>query len=295
MNKVCAIVISFNPDETIISNVAALIPQVDEVVVVDNGSDCYSQRYIKHLTRNFGIKVIYNQANLGIAAALNVGVNYAIQGKYDWVATFDQDSLAPGDFISSMLIAYESCDYKEDVALVSPTYQEQQTGLLLSFGNPGDQRFARIKMTMTSGNLVKTSVFSSVGEFDEGFFIDYVDIEFCLRCLKNHYKIIESSESTLLHSLGSTRLHYLFGRKLVVTNHSDIRRYYITRNKIFVYKRYFSEEPIWCVKDFLSSVKDIPKIVLFEEHSASKILHMARGLWHGLRGKEGMLGLPAKS
>jgi rhamnosyltransferase len=114
----------------------------------------------------------------------------------------DQDSLAPADFIVSMLSDYASYPKQEHVALIAPLYRDRHTGLLLEDPCQGGSRALEIESAMTSGNLVKTSIFAEVGFFAEDFFIDYVDHEFCLRCNQRGYVILQSCRSVLAHSLG---------------------------------------------------------------------------------------------
>ena len=289
MNRICAVIVSYNPDDSIISNVNSLIPQVDEVVIVDNGFRACSKVHLDYLSKTHDIKVIYNAHNLGIAAALNTGVKYAIDaGGYTWIATFDQDSLAPQGFISSMLAAYESCEYKQEVAIIAPIYnQDRKSGIISSFGNHQDMLFVNLKTVITSGNLVKANVFGLVGLFDEDFFIDYVDFEFCLRCLKGNHKIIGSCQSVLVHNLGDTVIRTLFGRTLHITNHDSTRRYYATRNRIVVYRRYLFFDPLWCISDLLLFAKEAAKLVLYEKDIASKFSSITKGVYDGLLGRMG--------
>jgi rhamnosyltransferase len=69
------------------------------------------------------VTVKYNPTNVEIAAALNQGVRYALDRGYEWVATFDQDSLAPSHFIQTMLAEYESFTEQELVAIIASKYQ----------------------------------------------------------------------------------------------------------------------------------------------------------------------------
>lgn len=289
MRNVCAVIISYNPGDYLISNVIALRPQVDNVIIVDNGSREYLRNILDTVSKIGGVKVIYNKDNLGIAAALNIGIKYAMNAGYNWVATFDQDSKAKTEFINSMLSAYESCEYKDSVAIISPIYYDQVTGKYCSFGrgkaNPAS--FIKVETTMTSGNLIPTYIFPKVGLFDEAFFIDYVDYEFCFRCLAHGFKIIESQTSVLYHKVGEPTQHRFLWKNISATNHSPLRWYYITRNRIVLWKRYFLVKPGWVMRDIIGLVKQILKIVLYENDIAKKVFSIIKGIYHGFSGKLG--------
>lgn len=120
----CVVMVSYNPVSETGVNVNALVGQVAEVVIVDNGS--VGQESLELLAKLAGqetVTVKYNPTNVGIAAALNQGVRYALDRGYEWVATFDQDSLAPSHFIQTMLAEYESFTEQELVAIIASKYQ----------------------------------------------------------------------------------------------------------------------------------------------------------------------------
>lgn len=288
-NQVCAVFVAYNPSDNIISNVVALITQVEEIVIVDNASCAKSKEYLDYLYNTYKVNVIRNNENLGIATALNIGVKYAINAGYFWIATFDQDSLAPPNFIDTMLNAYESCEYKDQVAIVAPTYLNQATGKVFAYRKNRNEGklFGDVQATITSGNLVKSDIFLNVGFFDEGFFIDYVDYEFCLRCRKNKLKIIEVYDLILIHNLGSSSLHNLLLIQFTATNHSPLRRYYKYRNMMIVYRYYLLFDFVWVLSDIKYFIVEPIKILLFEKEKMSKIYYVFKGIYHGIKGIKG--------
>ena len=236
--SICAIIISYNCDEKILSGINIIRNQVDYVVIVDNGSNEKSINILKEIAK-VDLKIIYNSRNMGIACALNQGVKYAKDNKFDWVITLDQDSLATEDIIENMLNVYKSLDEDQKtrvVSLVPEHIEEKFYTKKRDTSNP--LKFEETLADVTSGNLVKTSLFDKVGYFDEKLFIDYVDHEFCLRICKNGYKILKVDNSILLHNLGDYQFKKIFSRKIYYTNHSFTRRYYITRNRLYVWNLY---------------------------------------------------------
>lgn len=293
MRKVCAVVVSYNPEEYLVAHVAAILPQVDKLLVVDNGSDESSQAYLEAVAQMPAVEVIYNGENLGIAAALNIAARHAQDGGYVWLATFDQDSCATQGLIDSMLAAYETCGFKEKVALISPVYMDQSTGTVEFVGgcsgNP-EQVYSTAVTTMTSGNLVKVSTFCKVGFFEESLFIDYVDNEFCLRCVQKGLKILVSCKSILQHKAGEPVRHAFLWKNPVTSNHSPLRRYYSARNRVVMYKRYFRCRSDWVYSDLYVFIKEIAKILLFEKDMPCKVRFILKGVCHGLTGKMGKYG-----
>src|SRR6185369_8402309 len=255
---VCAIIVTYNPTTSLLDNVAAIAAQVAEIIVIDNGSRAPATDVLRQVGLRAGCRLIYNNDNLGIAAALNIGIEQAVAGGYSWVATFDQDSLVCDDFIAELLRAWERCPYRERVALISPRYQDPGTGTVSSYSHgSGERLFSEVTHTMTSGNLVRSEVFGQVGLFDALFFMDCVDHEFCLRLRRHGYRLIEAHHALLQHALGNMTLRSLFGRSCKIYNHSPLRRYYNARNRAVVYKRYVHDFPRWVVHDLGNFCREI--------------------------------------
>lgn len=292
--SVCAVIVTYHPAAEIINNVIALLDQVDEVVIVDNGSGTEAKVLLGELSRHHTVSVIYNEQNLGIAAALNIGVRHAQAARHQWVATFDQDSKATSGMIKAMMEAYNAFPEKAIVAGLSPRYQNQSTGQIatsrLKHADPNTLPYAEVLVVMTSGNLVKTGVFETVGYFNEALFIDHVDTEFCLRCAKSGYKTLEVKDAILLHCIGFPVQHRIFGKLKTTTNHSSLRRYYIARNSIYVYRKFVFAYPAWVIQDATKLIKLMIMLMLFETQRRQKLAAMFRGFIDGALGKMGKYG-----
>lgn len=289
--SICAVVVSYHPAAELIENVAALLEQVDVVVIVDNGSGADAKALLDRLGGYPNVNVIYNRENLGIAAALNIGVRHAKAAGHTWVATFDQDSKVTPGMIKTMLQAYDTYPEKEKVASLSPRYQNQSTGQSATsratYSDSDHLPYAEVLVVMTSGNLLKLSVFDAVGYFNEALFIDHVDTEFCLRCAAKGYRILEVHDAILLHCIGFPAQHRIFGKLKTTTNHSSLRRYYIARNSIYVYKKFALTYPAWVARDAVKLVKLIIMLIMFETDRRNKLAAIFRGIFHGMSGRIG--------
>jgi rhamnosyltransferase len=289
--SICAVVISYHPAEQIIENITALLDQVDEVVIVDNGSGSTTQALLSQLKQYSKLSVIYNPENIGIAAALNIGVKHAKKFGYEWVATFDQDSKVTPGMISTMLQVYEAYPEKEKVASLSPRYRDIASGRVGSGGNQLLNNeflsYTEPLVVITSGNMIKSSVFDTVGYFNEALFIDHVDTEFCLRYAAYGYKILEAHNAILEHSLGEPTQHKLLWKTPITSNHSALRRYYNARNGIYIYKKFVFAQPAWVFNHAYIYLKNIVILMLFEQGKWEKLWAICLGVFHGLRGKLG--------
>jgi rhamnosyltransferase len=280
--SVCAVIVTYNPQPTLAANVAAIATQVGQVVIVDNGSSNESARQLLEMETRASFRVIRNLHNLGIASALNQGVNHAIDGDFDWICTFDQDSSIGNGFISKMLETYHKSPDADKVALITPTYVDRDSGIPVRLRRA---RNGEILATMTSGTMIPTKVMLGLGLFDEALFIDAVDTEFCLRARRQGMLILQSP-AVLTHSLGRTTYHRLLGLRFGATNHSAARRYYIARNRWRLLARYATDWP-WVWREIKTVLFDTTKIALVEEHKWSKFHAIAAGTLDALAGNMG--------
>ena len=254
------------------------------MVVVDNTPDSQPSSVIYDLERMDVCTVIRNHKNLGIATALNIGIRRAIAMGFPWIVTFDQDSQIPSGYVEAMLSGYDEAAEHCRVGMLCPRYRDARLGRLLPTrrANNGD-----IMDGMTSGSMIQAETFLSFGPMEEDFFIDYVDLEYCLRLRTAGLKIVECPKAVLSHSLGRITEHNFLGRRTSTTNHSAKRRYYITRNRLVVMKRYFSKDREWVIGDFKGMVADMAKIFLLEKDRLAKARYIFQGICDALLGRLG--------
>lgn len=289
--KICAVMVTWNPDSNLERNIRALRPQVSKLIVVDNGSDPKGRVLIESLAVACDFLVLRSSINLGIATALNAGIRQALaEESYDWIGTFDDDSRVAPEYSSLMLQGLRACPFREQVALVGPWH-------LLFPQAPSEENlrrqvtppFAEQTVMLQSGSLIRSDVFDTAGKLDGSFFIDYVDFEYCLRLRKHGFRIIEARNAVVAHEVGRPTSHNVMYKSCVVYNHSPARRYYAARNRLRVYGRYFFSEPRWILHDAWSWLKELIKLLLFESDKAAKLRCMARGVWDAVRGRSGMM------
>jgi rhamnosyltransferase len=287
MASVGAIIVSYNPSRELLRNIEILAGQVGRVVVVDNTPRSNPQTVIDELEQSRQCTLIRNGRNLGIAAALNLGVQQAISQGCEWIFTFDQDSRIGKGYIEAMISAYTESNNPANIGVVCPIYRDAQLGAVWPFprglnGQP--------LMYMTSGSLMKRESYQKLGPFEEQLFIDGVDTEYALRMRAAGYIIIESNV-VLNHSLGKMTPHLFAGHNIFVTNHNPQRRYFITRNRIVLLRRYMGKDREWTAHELTDFWKGTVALLLFEQNRWSKIAYMLRGAWDGIFGRLGSRGI----
>ncbi|MBF0238571.1 MAG: glycosyltransferase family 2 protein [SAR324 cluster bacterium] len=286
--EICAIVVTWNPSVDIDNNLKQLLDVCRHVIIVDNGSQDAYWKTIEHLGSNPQITIIKNATNTGIAGALNQGISKAMEQGYQWGLTMDQDSLITHECVHA-LSSCLSCGEPDKIAIITPVYRDPATQRLICSKNCNSETaYVEIIANMTSGNLVRLAAIQQVGMFRKDLFIDYVDYEICLRLRKQGYKIIQACQAVMDHQLGQTTRVAIVGQDFFPTNHSPLRRYYIARNRLVLYKNYWKDEPLFLIKDGIRFLGELMKIIFFEQNKSEKIAKTLKGIHHGICGKMGI-------
>jgi rhamnosyltransferase len=267
-----------------LEHIPAVLAEVRCLVVVDNGSNANELKPLRAASHVLGFHLMENRENLGLAEALNQGVRWAKSKAYPWIILFDQDSVITGGFISQMCAAWESHPDRERVASMHPKYVDPETGdeapvRRASDGGP--------VISLTSGALMPAWIFDKIGWFASEYFIDCVDFEYCLRIRAAGYLIADSRQAVLLHHVGYPKMIGFLGFTFRPTNHSAMRRYYMSRNRILVYRKYFRRFPGWVLHFVNESLRETVKCFLGEQNRARKFRNFLLGTWDGLIGRMG--------
>jgi rhamnosyltransferase len=264
---VLAVVVSYNGLQKTRQTVEALQRQVGHVHIVDNGSDTESLGVLESLEREPGITVERLGENRGVGYALNRGVQRARQIGCTWLLTMDQDSVVDNSLIEAYRAAVE-----QDPARVCLAPR------ITANGRRKDAVGEEISYAITSGNLVRVSVFDQIGPYDGDFFVDYVDFDFCLRLRRAGYAVHRVPAALMQHQLGDiidlpkvVRKHY--------ARHSPVRRYYMYRNYMYMAERHVLKFPGFIFKLGLSLMLRLLLIGFLDASPLASYRAIARGLW----------------
>lgn len=285
---VAGIVVTFYPRPEYLESIRKMREQVDLMIVVDNGSDDLALAQLRNITQNPGFALLENGENVGIATALNRGVQEAQKHGCRWVALFDQDSVLTDGFIATMLDEFRTYRQRTEIMQIVPRYLDPATGLeeaVSAFEDGG------VFLTITSGSLFSMEAFERCGLFRDELFIYCVDDDYSLRIRAKGFFIGLSKNAVLLHQSGHPTYRNFLGRRIGTKNYRPEARYYYARNKVWLlrtYGRLFPRLIIPTLREFVT----IPfKIALMENAPQNKIKMFLRGLRDGVNGKMGPLRL----
>lgn len=287
----CAVVVTFYPDTKIQARIQRLLSQFCKVIVVDNGSTGIGFiKYLSDANKNDQIDVIINRTNLGIATALNQGVAYAVKEGFAWIALLDQDSSLNKSAVGEIKRAIDHYPATDQLMIVACKIIPETNVATAEKGFGNHALWQEAEQVITSGSFLSANAFQKIGGFNEQLFVDYVDIEYCLRLNHFGYKAITAHNAQLYHMVGNQDERELFGKKIHPTNHSPLRRYYQFRNAFLLNRTYFRRNPQWVYQNFVILMKILIGVVLFESNKFNKLLHIAKGIYHGVLGCAGKRG-----
>lgn len=293
--NIVAIVVTFYPDlNTLGALLDVLDSQVDSIVVVDN---CSGVEFYNWFDKFSSKKVhgIFLAENTGVATAQNKGIAWARTQGADAIVLFDQDSLPDHRMVNCLAMVLKNEQAKGNkVAAVGPKYMDER-----NIDRPSFSRLTGIGLRkvlheheivpsdfiISSGSLIPTCTLDEVGMMNDEFFIDQIDIEWCLRAKAYGYQAYGVCSTSMQHSLGEEPLSFL-GLKLL--HHSPLRHYYIFRNAIWMlFKPYI---PLgWKLIFVRTLFLRFVLYSLFVEPQLKYCKMMAEGIWHGLIGRMGKL------
>lgn len=237
MIPICAGIISYNPDILrLMSNINSILSQVEKVYIIDNGSKNLDE--IKLLCGNEKkINLICNEDNYGIAKALNQACLLAERDGFDWILTLDQDTVSPIGMVQKLV------EYVEDerLGIICPAVYYEG----LNKSTVSEELTTYVYACMTSGSLTRIKAWRDVGGFNESYFIDFVDNEFCMKLKINGYGILRVNACQIKHCLGETGRRKILGvYEVTFSYHTPFRFYYMIRNNRFFISEYRDNLPL---------------------------------------------------
>ncbi|WP_081077157.1 glycosyltransferase family 2 protein [Burkholderia pseudomultivorans] len=287
------VVVFYRPDPACVSRANRLAEAGHRVVVVDNSE---STRTAAEVGLDERIDYLANGRNLGIATALNQGVEHWLARGCAYAILLDQDSEPSPVLLAELPKLLESTSSTGGrVAVIGPAYEDERLGGAVPFVRFGYLWLERVPpvgtdpvdvdFLITSGSCINLEAWRIVGPMDDDLFIDFVDLEWCVRAKAKGYAVLGAPALRLAHELGGTPVR-VFGRRY--PGHSPLRHYYMFRNAIALVRR---KGIPWSWKS-TELVKLPIRLLIYGLFMTPKREHIRLsllGIWHGLTGRLGAL------
>lgn len=264
--KIGAGVTLFNPTLEEINNVIKYAGIFDKVYIYDNSTEEYDRSGLDRPS----IEIISQGSNDGVGKACRVMTEQAKQDQFDFIMLFDQDSKMDRDNIMRIIEFIRSQEV--EAMIYSPQIVFNEKTAIIKGG------YKYVDWCITSGTVVKLEDYGENVTFDDNYFIDRVDKDFCYQVIKNNKKICQVNDALLYQQLGETSSN---GYSM----HQPFRHYYIARNRAYFNKKYKKSNLL----TIFQSISHICIIIKNEPEKKEKIKMVFKGISDYKKGKMGCM------
>lgn len=286
-----AVMTVFRPGAEAARNAFSIAQQVDELVVVDDGSGPESSATLADIVAS-GANVIRLTENSGIAAATNAGIAQVEPRGGDLVVFFDQDSAVPPGFVSALRGAIATAGRRG--VPVGGAAPEHFAGVRQ--GRTDRNGLLRVDMPIQSGLMVTADTLARVGGMRDELFIDLVDDDFALRVADAGRVIVGAADIRLPHQLGQQVAVPFFGRPLgmrgrplAFTVSAPFRYYYRARNRVLVSRAHRRRHRMRLAVDTLVEARHYAIVLAAVKQRGALLALLRAGRRDGRRGVGGRI------
>ena len=253
-------VVAFNPSIDRLRELQRLLQEDGiSLCIIDNGSD-NSAEIQRELAGEADVDVICNRKNMGVATAVNQLVQRARNLSADYIMPIDQDALFAQGYAEEMLNKFKQLlasqprlaalgakvfdvgrDSYEPFVCFDFPWQKSKLEILEFPFSPAD-------FLITSGTVMSVKCIEEVGAMREDLFIDSVDLDWSFRAKAQGWNLAGCETSVIYQEIGAgvVRVPVL---GINVRTHQPLRYYYMTRNRLFLYRQPYAKWG-WLLRDF---------------------------------------------
>lgn len=283
----CVIIVTYEPELNHLKRLAENVERAGFIpVIADNSVKCPLEK--TKVSKNS--QIISMHGNAGIAAAQNAGIKRALKLGAQVIAFFDQDSEADETLLRKLekSLAELGESVVAPLALEKETDEEYPVQSLNKIGYPkdvfvkGKKTPQKVDLVISSGMMTTAKVIQKVGNYDEDFFIDFVDVEWCLRCKSAEIPVYVIPEAVLMHKIGNDSVS---AGEMKILVHSPIRTYYKVRNSfLMLYKK---AGIVFSIRQILPALLHNFLLIFSVKNKGTYLKYYFLGIVHGICGVRG--------
>lgn len=231
-NGIVTIVSLYNPTDRELETIQGYLPYLDRCILMDDSECCEKSLIIEDFFKKSDVEYIWNGGNIGLSRSLNKGIDKAREYGAEWILFMDSDS----NFFTNIISVYQEYITMHDTLQIAMLVPQHNYNRHKRHPEKGERL---VKKAMLSGCLFNVSVLEHIGIFDERFFIDGLDYEWCERAIKNGYKIVECREAVINHNPAIEKQIRILGKVILRYGwDTPVRYYYQFRAMFLLHKLY---------------------------------------------------------
>lgn len=294
--KICAVVPTYNRKKLLGDCLRAILSQtrrLDEVIVVDNATSDGTEDFVKEQFAS--VTYVRLPENIGSSGGFHEGMKLAYEKGYDWIWVMDDDAIPMPDALekltdcplftddkvyalASAVIDHAGSIFLAHRRLFDPRTLEERVIAVDKY----EQDYFQMDTASFVGFLISRKAINDVGLPLKDIFIYYDDTEYSLRMRENGIMLTVPSSKIIHGDPGKGPDKSPWGQPL-----SGWKRYYATRNRIYIYKKYGRPGTSLYINLLTVIWLNIREALLFRSSKFQNIRITLRGAMDGLRGKLG--------
>ena len=247
--SICAVVPTFNRKVLLTACLTALLSQtrpLDEIILIDNASTDGTEELVK--ARFSQVTYVKLPENTGPAGGVGAGMRLAYEKGHDWIWVMDDDALPAADALEKL--ASSPAMLLDNVYAVASTVMDRDGRIIHWHRNLFDSRtlketpvdaarykdeYFKVDTISWNGALVSRRAVRDVGLPLADLFIYFEDCEYSLR-MRQKGIILTVPAAKVVHPTHS--FDPGTGKPVKLLRPSGWSQYYVTRNRIYVYRKY---------------------------------------------------------
>lgn len=165
------------------------------------------------------IQIVDLGYNAGFGGANNIAIKKACEKGYDYVLLINPDTIVDRDMLTTLFSFSSGCE------ILSPTiYADKEYSVPWYCGGVIDYDKIQVRQDLYKSNLnqrrckkkyevdfvsgccmlIPTDVFRKIGIFDDGYFLYYEDVDFCIRAKKANISMRYVTDAKMWHRIGGS-------------------------------------------------------------------------------------------
>jgi rhamnosyltransferase len=285
-------IVAYRPDPVDLKAlICSLMHQVDHLVLYRNSSVAEDLFDVVQRHRD-RLLVLGQEHNLGVGVAHNRIIEAAMARGIERIILFDQDSSPSPDLVGELLVRMQGLIRAgERPAIVGPrpvgrdgqTYKAPRPLARAEAMAQGPN--VPVEFLISSGSLINGAAFREIGPFRDDFFIDAIDIEWCLRARAKGFTCWMATDVPMGHRLGDGAVRLpVAGAYLVLQ--PPARAYTFVRNQLALFR--LGHVPrSWKARAAARLVAYTIGQTICASQRRAVVRSLARGWWDGLLGRLG--------
>ncbi|UGB38978.1 glycosyltransferase [Frateuria soli] len=242
--SLATVTVTYRPELVILRKQLDQLPRDALRIVVDNASPEPLRVCLRTLVAEEGAVLIENDANLGLAAATNIGVAHALRAGVQRVLFLDQDTEPGVTGVADLCAAHDRLHTSDPrPSCIGPRLIDFTTGLDHGFHQQRGWRWVRVWPPRGappvpcvnlngSGTLVPSAILVALGGLEDDLFIDHVDTEWAFRVLAAGFGLYGAPDVAFGHRMGEKTWRFWWWGWRVWPYRSPLRHRYLFRNAV---------------------------------------------------------------